>query len=370
MQYKNFISFNMEKSVSCIKKHLVLFVSLLFASVGFAQTNKVVIGTIDSLQSKILGEQRKVWVYVPEGANIADPSVSQKYPVVYLLDGDAHFYSVVGIIQQLSQVNGNMICPEMIVVGIPNTDRTRDLTPTHTDIDPFTKDSAAFLKTSGGGENFIAFMEKELMPFIESKYPIAPYKMLIGHSLGGLMGMQTFVHHPHLFNSYICIDPSMWYDDKKLLNETKTFLKNTKLEGKSLYLGIANTMDEGMDRSDKIHQRRERGRAQNDFVGYTGLTDGKLWQQLPPVRCMEPKHNIFLGNPFICQHECNAQVCAIVLYPDFAIRFYINVNECAIFAVIGFPAYRVKQIMTVLIIHNELRLHFFVRGRDGSDILS
>ena len=223
---------------------LFLFFALLQSN---AQTNdKVVIGTIDSLQSGILGEQRKVWVYVPDGGG-AGIEGRQHYPVVYLLDGDAHFYSVVGMIQQLSQVNGNMICPEMIVVGIPNTDRTRDLTPTHTDIDPFTKDSAAFLKTSGGGENFIAFMEKELMPFIESKYPTAPYKMLIGHSLGGLTVMQTFVQHTDLFNSYICIDPSMWYDQRKLLKQTQKVLEEKKLEGKSLYLGIANTMDDGKD---------------------------------------------------------------------------------------------------------------------------
>jgi uncharacterized protein len=237
----------MYKSSFFIKNHFLPAFFLLLSCYAYAQDNKVVIGNIDSLQSKVLGEQRKVWVYVPAGANLADPSASQKYPVVYLLDGDAHFYSVVGMIQQLSQVNGNMICPEMIVVGIPNTDRTRDLTPTHTDIDPFTKDSAVWLKTSGGGENFIAFMEKELMPFIESKYPTAPYKMLIGHSLGGLLVMQTLVHHPQLFNSYLCIDPSMWYDDKKLLNQTKTFLKTAKLEGKTLYLGIANTLEEGMD---------------------------------------------------------------------------------------------------------------------------
>ena len=105
---------------------LSVFVLFFFVlSHSNAQTgNKVEIGTIDSLQSNILGEQRKVWVYVPDGAN-------QKYPVVYLLDGDAHFYSVVGMIQQLSSVNGNTMCPKMIVVGIPNTDRTRDLTPTH-----------------------------------------------------------------------------------------------------------------------------------------------------------------------------------------------------------------------------------------------
>jgi len=225
----------------------VLHLFLLFSFYSFAQTDKVVIGNIDSIESKILNEQRKIWVYVPNGGSTTDLSSNQKYPVVYLLDGDAHFYSVVGMIQQLSHVNGNTVCPEMIVVGIPNTDRTRDLTPTHMDVDPFTKDSSAFLKTSGGGENFISFMEKELMPFIESKYPTAPYKMLIGHSFGGLAVMQTFVHHTSLFNSYICIEPSMWWDNENLLKETKAFLKNTKLEEKSLYLGIANTMDEGMD---------------------------------------------------------------------------------------------------------------------------
>ncbi|MBK6998017.1 MAG: alpha/beta hydrolase [Lewinellaceae bacterium] len=222
---------------------------LLIISVSFkakAQDNQVVIGVIDSLQSKILGEQRKIWVYVPDGGG---PSViSQQYPVVYLLDGDAHFYSVVGMIQQLSSVNGNTMCPKMIVVGIPNTDRTRDLTPTHVDVDlPFA--DSAFCKTSGGGENFIAFIEKELMPHIEAKYPTADYKMLIGHSFGGLTVMQTFVHHTDLFNAYVCIDPSMMWDNQKLLKQAQKALEAKKFEGKSLYLSIANTMEEGMDLS-------------------------------------------------------------------------------------------------------------------------
>jgi predicted alpha/beta superfamily hydrolase len=163
------------------------------------------------------------------------------------LDGDGHFSSVVGMIQQLSSINGNTMCPKMIVVGIPNTDRTRDLTPTHIDADPAMMMDSAFAKTSGGGENFIAFIEKELMPYIEAKYPTAPYKMLIGHSFGGLAVIQTFTHHTDLFNAYVCIDPSMWWDNEKLLNQTQQVLAEKKFEGKSMYLGIANTMEEGMD---------------------------------------------------------------------------------------------------------------------------
>ncbi|WP_353482857.1 alpha/beta hydrolase-fold protein [Haliscomenobacter sp.] len=215
--------------------------AMLAFSQGKVERESIVIGKIDSVQSTILGENRKIWVHVPDGG------ANQKYPVVYVLDGDGHFSSVVGMIQQLSTINGNTMCPKMIVVGIPNTDRTRDLTPTHIDADPAMMMDSAFSKTSGGGEKFIAFIEKELMPYIEAKYPTAPYKMLIGHSFGGLAVMQTFTHHNHLFNSYICIDPSMWWDKQKLLKQTQKALAEKKFEGKSLYLGIANTMEDGMD---------------------------------------------------------------------------------------------------------------------------
>jgi predicted alpha/beta superfamily hydrolase len=105
----------------------ILLVFLTF-SVQAQNDNKIVIGKIDSVYSKILGEQRKIWVYTPD---MTSGNANQHWPVLYLLDGDGHFASVVGMIQQMSQVNGNNVYPEMIVVAIPNTDRTRDLTPTH-----------------------------------------------------------------------------------------------------------------------------------------------------------------------------------------------------------------------------------------------
>jgi len=229
-----------------MKNVILLLAFCLLATLTFSQgkveNGNIVIGKLDSVKSNIIGENRKIWVYVPDGA----VNNTERFPVVFVLDGDGHFSSVVGMIQQLSTINGNTMCPKMIIVGIPNTDRTRDLTPTHIDADPPFMDST-FSKTSGGGENFIAFMEKELMPHIDSKYPTAPYKMLIGHSFGGLAVMQTFVHHNDLFNSYICIDPSMWWDKEKLLKQTQKVLTEKKFEGKSFYLGIANTLEEGMD---------------------------------------------------------------------------------------------------------------------------
>jgi predicted alpha/beta superfamily hydrolase len=218
---------------------------ILFSIAIQAQTgNQVVIGKTDSVYSHILKEKRKVWVYLPNMKS-PSPDASQRYPVVYLLDGDGHFESVVGMIQQLSQVNGNSIVPEMIVVAIPNTDRTRDLTPTHILSDPPMMDSN-FSKNTGGGDNFTSFLEKELMPHIDSVYPTQKYKMLIGHSFGGLAVMNVLNNRPKLFNSYIAIDPSMWYDKEQFLKTTTQKLSTQKYDGISLYLGIANTLPEGM----------------------------------------------------------------------------------------------------------------------------
>jgi len=217
----------------------LLFVSMFMALfiVSNAQSNKKIeIGTIDTLNSKNLNEKRAIWVYVP---NQQDNSLysKQRYPVVYLFDGDAHFYSVVGMTHQLSSVNGNTICPEMIVVGITNTDRTRDLTPTIDDRIP----------NSGGNEKLISFIEKELIPYIDSTYPVEPYRMLIGHSYGGLAVVNTLINHTNLFNSYIAIDPSMSWKKQSFLKDAEKALAEKKYNNINLYLGIANTMVNGMD---------------------------------------------------------------------------------------------------------------------------
>lgn len=228
------------------KRAILLSFFLIMTSFGFAQTtNAIQIGTIDSISSKVLNENRKIWVHLPRSAQNTG-FAKQKYPVVYLLDGDAHFSSVVGMIEELSEINGNTLCPEMIVVGITNTNRNRDLTPTHSDVDlPFVPQNIS--EQSGGGEKFAEFLEKELIPYIESKYPAAPYKTLIGHSFGGLTAINILTNHTNLFNSYIAIDPSMWWDHQNFLGETQKKLTGKNLVNVSLFLAAANTMDDTMD---------------------------------------------------------------------------------------------------------------------------
>jgi predicted alpha/beta superfamily hydrolase len=208
-----------------------------------AQPNgAVIIGKTDTIHSQILGEDRRILVHVPDDSRFFP---SQRYPVVYLLDGDAHFPSVMGMIQQLTDVNGNSLFPNMILVGIPNTNRQRDLTPTKARSTPYGDSNS--VRGTGGGETFTAFIEKELMPHIDSLYPAAPYRIMIGHSLGGLMVINTLVNHPDLFSAYVAIDPSMWWDDRRLLKQSESVLARQSFKGKTLFLAIANTMPAGMD---------------------------------------------------------------------------------------------------------------------------
>ncbi len=216
--------------------------SIILFSLQAQTSNSVNIGTIDSIRSKLLNEQRKIWVHVPASANL---NKKKKYPVVYVLDAERCFTAIVGMTDYLSSVNGNDICPEMIVVGIPNTNRTRDLTPTRVTSGLFINDNMA--KYSGGGETFTAFIENEVAPHIDSIYPTLSYRLLVGHSLGGIMAINALVHHKNLFRGYIVIDPSMWWDNQKLLHETRKTLQTNTYPRVSLFLGMANTLPPGMD---------------------------------------------------------------------------------------------------------------------------
>lgn len=231
--------------ISMIAVFLLYFPNGIQAQAPQTQPAPVVIGSRETIYSKILNEQRRILVYVPASSS-GEIYTKQRYPVVYLLDGATyHFSSVASMIQSLSP----SFCPEMIVVGIPNTDRTRDLTPTHMDSWQFLDFvlEGDLSKTSGGGEKFISFIEKELIPHIDSLYPTAPYRMLIGHSFGGLTVMNTLIHHTNLFKAYVAIDPAMSWGNQNLLKETKKALETNNYSGVSLFLGIANTMNVGMD---------------------------------------------------------------------------------------------------------------------------
>lgn len=190
------------------------------------------IGVFDTVPSKTMQATRRILVHLPD--NGLQKNV--RYPVLYLLDGDAHFTKTIGIIDHLSRTAGNELCPQMIVVAIFHPNRENDLIP--------------LPASENAPDLFTEFLEKELIPYVDSHYPTEPYRVLVGHSLGGMRVINTLVYQPHLFNAYIALDPSLghflsnqksWYE-----NAQHDLYKNT-WTNQSLYLAMGMTMPKGMD---------------------------------------------------------------------------------------------------------------------------
>jgi predicted alpha/beta superfamily hydrolase len=203
---------------------MVAFILLLYTNSLFGQSGNVQSFT---LHSAILKEDRFFQIYVP-------PSAKDKSEVIYVLDGQALFSTVLDILKN----NGHT---DKIVVGVGNIWlRDRDYTPTKVQSSRFVDSTAA--KISGGGENFITHLEKELIPYVNEHYPAGNSRVLIGHSLGGLLVADILLKHTDLFSKYAAIDPSMWWDERKLLNESEKLLKKS-FHKVSFFLAIANTND-------------------------------------------------------------------------------------------------------------------------------
>jgi predicted alpha/beta superfamily hydrolase len=184
---------------------------------------------VDSIFSKTLNESRDFWVRLPENFQ---PANDKKYALIYLMDGFS-------LERTLEAVYGNYwghYLPHMILVGVSNrSNRTRDLTTSQVKM----RRGSAMNHETGGAETFTKFMEKELIPYIDSKYPTMAYRTLIGHSYAGLFTINMLINHKHLFQNYIAIDPSLDWDAQKLLKEAKEKLSTESYEGKSLYVSLA-----------------------------------------------------------------------------------------------------------------------------------
>jgi predicted alpha/beta superfamily hydrolase len=228
-----------------MKSHVaVTIAALLLISCGpkreAVDNQMIVIGRKESIESKILNEVRPYWVYVPPAAT----QPGAKLPVLYLLDGDAHFHSVSGLVQNLGTgINGTHVVPDMIIVAIPNIDRTKDLTPSHSET--MNGEMVEFLKTSGGGDKFLRFISDELIPSIDAKYPTNGYRTLIGHSFGGIAVINALYTIPESFDSYVAIDPSFWWDNLLLVKKGDSIFRTRDMSGKTLFIGQANTLHPG-----------------------------------------------------------------------------------------------------------------------------
>ena len=205
----------------------IFFFAMLVGSAA-AQPQRVgsVIHDQHTIASKVLNEERSVLVKVPNTYERGE-----RFPVVYMLDAHWPQNEMMGGLVEQQAWGGKM--PEVIVVGIQNIARLRDLTPTAT----------ADRRGSGGGQKFLQFIETEVIPFVEKNYRTQPYRIFAGHSLGGLFVIYSFVERPDLFDAYIAASPVLDWDNNYVIKRAEATFKQNKEWRKRLFVGLGNEPD-------------------------------------------------------------------------------------------------------------------------------
>jgi predicted alpha/beta superfamily hydrolase len=196
-----------------------------------AAASPLTIGDTFLIDSAVLGEQRRINVYVPRGQ-----APGQALPVLYMPDGglDEDFLHVAGLLQV---GNGNGTTRPFLLVGIENTERRRDLTGPTTSA----KDRAIAPRV-GASQRFRQFLRTELMPHIASRYRVTNERAIVGESLAGLFVVETLLLEPDLFDTYIAIDPSLWWNHGALARQLSA--APPTFNNKALY--IATSSDAGL----------------------------------------------------------------------------------------------------------------------------
>lgn len=202
---------------------------------------EIVIGKVDRLNSKILKEQIEFWVHTPEGFDS-----TKRYPIIYVLDAPEHFHAVTGILTHLDKWQ----MPQSIVVGVRSKDGTRDYSPTNV---KFSRKHNT--ETSGGAKNFSKFLNEELHCLISENYSIENNTTIVGHSFAGLFVIYSYLSNTSIFDNFIAIEPSLWWDKEHLVKQSEKYISKGSYQDKSLYVAVANSIGERMD---TVKVRRDR----------------------------------------------------------------------------------------------------------------
>ncbi len=195
------------------------------------KASPLVVGDTFTIDSKILGETRRINVYLPPGYAA---SRDARVPVLYMPDGGLaeDFLHVAGLVQ-ISVTNGTM--RPFLLVGIENTQRRRDMTgPTKNEEDK------KIAPRVGGSEAFRRFIRDELMPQVRGRYRTTQEAAIVGESLAGLFVVETFLLEPELFDTYIAIDPSLWWNNQELVHGAAERLRSRPSLEKTLYFASSD----------------------------------------------------------------------------------------------------------------------------------
>ena len=233
--------------------------ALLLSAPAAAQTatapaagEPIVLGTSHQIASAALKATRRVNVRLP-GSYAT--SKDRRYPVLYVLDGgvEQDFGSLAGLAQ-----HGEMSATfdEMIVVGVPTERRIWELTFPSRDARYATfyraNGQPVEFASGGGSVAFRRHIAEEVIPFVEKSYRTDGRRILIGESLAALFVVDTLLKQPKLFDDYVSISPSLWWDLEALGEPAGELLKAQDYAGRRLYVTMGSEGGTGQRGLDKL----------------------------------------------------------------------------------------------------------------------
>jgi predicted alpha/beta superfamily hydrolase len=179
------------------------------------------------LDSKVLGELRVVRVRLPEGYQ----GGTGRYPVLYVLDGPEHLDHAAATAAYLARTGA---MPRILVVSVWNVDRNRDFTPSRAGLGP------QVMPTSGGADRFLRFLREELVPAVDGQFRTERFRILSGHSLGGLFALHVLATAPDAFDAYLAASPSAEWDNELVVKELARRLQGSSRLDRSLYVSLGD----------------------------------------------------------------------------------------------------------------------------------
>ena len=209
---------------------VTLFTLLVLSPLNVGADQSIVIGVEKSIHSEVLEEERELRIYLPPDYETTQVA----YPVLYVLDGQYNFHHTTGTLATLAEIG---VIPHLIVVGIVQSARAAELSPPPLAAEGAEPESPRDEPT---GTKFLRFLSEELIPHIDDEYRAAPFRVLVGHSLGGKFALHAFLTHPDLFSATVALSPTPFRGEKRLLDRVRELFEARPTLKHRLYLAMAN----------------------------------------------------------------------------------------------------------------------------------
>ncbi|WP_240615595.1 alpha/beta hydrolase [Alteromonas facilis] len=198
--------------------------------------------------AQIVTETPKVNVALPASYKI---NGTERYPVLYVLDGDLNAELVYRMLHRLHASSG---AKEHIIVGIASENRLRDFAPT-VNLDP-----RGPVGEGGGGDRFLDYMENVLIPHIDGQYRTNEFNVIAGHSVAGLLVVHSFHSRPELFQAHMAFSPAVWWGARETAIATEEYVVSDEPIQNFLYMDIGSENGEMREVYDSLAKTLLRNR--------------------------------------------------------------------------------------------------------------